>query len=382
MSMKKIYVLVFLCVVTASVYAQKLSGVITDAFTREPLIGVSILNTDNGTGTVTDLDGHYELLITTLPAHLQFSYVGYQTEDKVLKTIPAKYDLVLQADNEVLDEVVVTAGRFEQRMTDVTVSMEVVKPQVIRSQAPTDLSATLQTLPGVEIIDKQPSIRGGGGWTYSVGSRCQVLMDEMTILNPKTGEINWNNVPLENVAQVEVVKGASSVLYGSSALNGVINVRTQRPGLTPQTKVSGYVGIYDNYKNYAYTGARLPLYYGAEASHARRVGNFDVSGSISGFKDEGFDIGEAEACVTPVHIKGGIAQATKMAKDLRENYRIFCSMVIYPVIPKGMIIFRIVSTAAHTMEDVEYTLKVFKEIKAKLDAGLYDGDDIAAMTVK
>ena len=90
-----------------------------------------------------------------------------------------------------LDEVVVTAGRFEQRKTDVTVSMEVIKPEMLRSQAPTDLSATLQTLPGVEIIDKQPSIRGGGGWTYSVGSRCQVLMDEMTILNPKTGEINW-----------------------------------------------------------------------------------------------------------------------------------------------------------------------------------------------
>ena len=71
-----------------------------------------------------------------------------------------------------------------------------------------------------------------------------------------------------------------------------------------------------------------------------------------------------------------------MAKDLRENYRIFCSMVIYPVIPKGMIIFRIVSTAAHTMEDVEYTLNAFKEIKAKLDAGEYDGEDVAAMTVE
>jgi outer membrane receptor protein involved in Fe transport len=113
-------------------------------------------------------------------------------------------------------------------------------------------------------------------------------MDGMTILNPKTGEINWNNVPLENVAQVEVVKGAASVLYGSSALNGVINVRTQRPGLEPQTKVSGYVGIYDNYKNYKYTGARLPLYYGAEASHSRRVGDFDISAAISGFKDEGY----------------------------------------------------------------------------------------------
>lgn len=101
-----------------------------------------------------------------------------------------------------------------------------------------------------------------------------------------------------------------------------------------------------------------------------------------GFRKEGFDIGEAEACVTPIHIKGGLAQATKMVKDLRENYKIFCSVVIYPVIPKGMIIFRIVSTAAHTMEDVEYTLNAFKEIKAKLDEGKYDGDDIAEMTIK
>ena len=268
--------------------AERLTGVVMDGFTREPLIGVTILNKDDGTGTVTDMDGRYALDVKQTPAHIQFSYVGYQTEEKVFKTIPAKFELLLQANNEVLDEVVVTAGRFEQKMTDVTVSIEVLKPEAIRQQAPTDLSSTLQTLPGVEIVDKQPSIRGGGGWTYSVGSRCQVLMDGMTILNPKTGEINWNNVPLENVAQVEVVKGAASVLYGSSALNGVINVRTQRPGLEPQTKVSGYVGIYDNYKNYKYTGARLPLYYGAEASHSRRVGDFDISAAISGFKDEGY----------------------------------------------------------------------------------------------
>ena len=286
--MKHFYSLLVLVCVSQAMLAETLTGVITDAFTREPLIGVTILNTANNSGTVTDFEGAYSLEVTSLPATIKFSYVGYQTEEKVFKTIPAVFNMVMQADNEVLDEVVVTAGRFEQRMTDVTVSIEVVKPQALRSQAPTDLSATLQTLPGVEVIDKQPSIRGGGGWTYSVGSRCQVLMDGMTILNPKTGEINWNNVPLENVAQVEVVKGASSVLYGSSALNGVINVRTQRPGLEPETKISGYVGVYDNYQNYAYTGARLPLYYGAEASHSRRVDNFDVSGAISGFKDEGF----------------------------------------------------------------------------------------------
>ena len=286
--MKHFYNLLVLVLFSQTLFAETLTGVVTDAFTREPLIGVTILNTDDNSGTITDIDGAYTLEVTSLPAHIKFSYVGYQTEEKVFKTIPPVFNLPMQGDNEVLEEVVVTAGRFEQRMTDVTVSIEVVKPQALRSQAPTDLSATLQTLPGVEVIDKQPSIRGGGGWTYSVGSRCQVLMDGMTILNPKTGEINWNNVPLENVAQVEVVKGASSVLYGSSALNGVINVRTQRPNLTPETKISGYVGIYDNYRNYEYTGARLPLYYGAEASHSRRIGNFDVSGAISGFKDEGF----------------------------------------------------------------------------------------------
>ena len=298
MNKNKFSLFLILLIASISAWAQtdgsshmtEVSGVVTDFQTREPLIGVTVCDkNDPSKGTVTDLDGHYTLLVDTKkPTMLSFSYVGYDTETRSVTSVTKVINVPLLQHNEVLDDVVVTAGRFEQRSTDVTVSMEVLKPQALRSQAPTDLSSTLQTLPGVEIIDKQPSIRGGGGWTYSVGSRCQVLMDGMSILNPKTGEINWNNVPLENVGQVEVIKGASSVLYGSSALNGVINVRTQRPGLKPETKISGYVGIYDNYKEYAYTGARLPLYYGAEASHARRVGNFDVSGAISGFKDEGF----------------------------------------------------------------------------------------------
>ena len=275
---------------SGGVHITEVSGVVTDFQTREPLIGVTVCDkNDPSKGTVTDFDGRYTIMVDTRkPTMLSFSYVGYDTETRSVNSLTKVLNVPLLTHNEILDDVVVTAGRFEQRSTDVTVSMEVLKPQALRSQAPTDLSATLQTLPGVEIIDKQPSIRGGGGWTYSVGSRCQVLMDGMSILNPKTGEINWNNVPLENVGQVEVIKGASSVLYGSSALNGVINVRTQRPGVKPETKISGYVGVYDNYKDYAYTGARLPLYYGAEASHSRRVGNFDVSGAISGFKDEGF----------------------------------------------------------------------------------------------
>ena len=211
--------------VFAQSYMTEVTGVVTDFQTREPLIGVTVYDAnDPSHGTVTDFDGNYTISVDTRkPTMLTFSYVGYDSENRSVNATTKVINVPLLTHNEILDDVVVTAGRFEQRQTDVTVSMEVLKPQALRSQAPTDLSSTLQTLPGVEIIDKQPSIRGGGGWTYSVGSRCQVLMDGMTILNPKTGEINWNNIPLENVAQVEVIKGASSVLYGSSALNGVIN---------------------------------------------------------------------------------------------------------------------------------------------------------------
>ena len=85
--------------------------------------------------------------------------------------------------------------------------------------------------------------------------------------------------------------------------------------------------------------------------------------------------------MTPVHVHGDVAQATNIAMDLRENYRIFCSVVTYPVIPKGMIIFRIIPTAAHTMEQVDYTLKAFAEVKDKLAKGYYDGDEVPNMAI-
>ena len=81
---------------------------------------------------------------------------------------------------KLLQEVVVSAGRFEQKLSDVTVSMDVIKSADIARQAPVDITTTLQTLPGIDIVDKQPSIRGGGGWTYSVGARSQILVDGMS----------------------------------------------------------------------------------------------------------------------------------------------------------------------------------------------------------
>lgn len=98
-----------------------------------------------------------------------------------------------------------------------------------------------------------------------------------------------------------------------------------------------------------------------------------------GLRERGFDIGKTNSPVTPVYMKGDVPEATQMVMDLRENYRIFCSIVVYPVIPKGDIIYRIIPTSAHSFEDIDITLKAFEETKKKLDAGLYKAADIPNM---
>jgi glycine C-acetyltransferase len=106
-------------------------------------------------------------------------------------------------------------------------------------------------------------------------------------------------------------------------------------------------------------------------SNARKLQN--------GLKERGFDIGKTNSPVTPVYMKGGVEEATAMVMDLRENYNIFCSIVVYPVIPKGHIIYRLIPSAAHTDSDIEETLKAFTETKAKLDAGAYKVEAIPDM---
>ena len=127
---------------------------------------------------------------------------------------------------------------------------------------------------------------------------------------------------------------------------------------------------------------RLEIIRSAEGD-ALRAQLWQVTRALQkGFRDLGFDIGPAEACVTPVHVQGDVVQATNIAMDLRENYRIFCSVITYPVIPKGMIIFRIIPTAAHTMDDVNYTLNAFAEVRQKLDKGYYDGTEVPNMRIE
>jgi glycine C-acetyltransferase len=103
-----------------------------------------------------------------------------------------------------------------------------------------------------------------------------------------------------------------------------------------------------------------------------------INAMQNGLKAKGFNLGNTNSPVTPVFLNGSVPEATNVIVDLRENYGIFCSMVVYPVVPKGVIMLRIIPTAAHSLADVELTIKVFSEVKEKLEAGKYQSDKIGS----
>lgn len=97
----------------------------------------------------------------------------------------------------------------------------------------------------------------------------------------------------------------------------------------------------------------------------------NVNALQGGLRERGFDLGTTQSCVTPVYLKGSIPEAMALVKDLRENHGIFCSIVVYPVIPKGLILLRLIPTATHTMDDINKTLEAFSAIRERLENGTY-----------
>ena len=130
-------------------------------------------------------------------------------------------------------------------LNEVTVSMEVLKPSLIENKSLQSIENAVDQVPGVNVIDGQANIRGGAGFSYGAGSRVLVMVDEMPMLTADAGDVKWTFLPVENCEQIEVIKGASSALFGSSAINGVINFRTAYAKDEPETKINFYGGVYD-----------------------------------------------------------------------------------------------------------------------------------------
>ncbi len=216
-------------------------GIVKDKKEQFPLIGV-IVNMETY-HIVTDENGNFEFSLPAGEYTCNLSLVGYTPmEVKVNIQSDSIYEMTFEmeiADN-FLQTITVTSGRYDKPIGEVTVSLEVIRPQLINSTNTTALDQVLQKMPGVDIIDGQANIRGGSGYSYGAGSRVLILLDDIPALQADAGTANWNDFPIENISRIEVLKGASSVLYGSSALNGIINVFTGYPSDKPETKAVLY----------------------------------------------------------------------------------------------------------------------------------------------
>lgn len=277
-------------------YAQVYYGSIQDKSNSEPLIGVNILLDGKGVAT-SDFDGNFSLNISEQNHTITFSYIGFKDEVRniQLKIGESKQEAIKMTDNaKLIETVVVSAGKFEQRIEETTVSVEVVKPTFISNKNTTNIQTAIDQVPGVNITDGQANIRGGSGWSYGAGTRVQVLVDDMPLISGDAGQAQWSLISTENINQVEIIKGASSALYGSSALNGVINIRTAYPSDKPETKINFHTGYYDDARRESlnWWGENKRSVFGVDFLHKEKIGNLDLV--LGGFllEDEGYRYGE------------------------------------------------------------------------------------------
>ena len=302
--MRKIFGLLSFMAFIFTCHGQSISGTIIDSENEEELIGVNII-LENGNGTSTDVFGKYNLKVETGTQKVTFRYIGYEDVVKEMSFssgVNKVLDIALKQVSEQLGTVVVSAGRFEQKIEEITVSMEVIKPTLIENKNTTQIETVMDQIPGVNITDGQANIRGGSGWSFGAGTRVLVMVDDMPLISGDAGQAQWSLIATENINQIEVIKGASSALYGSSALNGVINIRTAFPSqkdidknkLPGHTKVTMHMGLIDKAKREElnWNGEKRRAFKGIEFLQSLKLNNLDLSIGGNIFKDDGYRMGE------------------------------------------------------------------------------------------
>jgi len=281
-------------------------GTVYDDKDNSELIGVSVVLKGTTDGQITDDKGKFELQVKPGRITLVFSYMGYDSRnvDVLVREGESKTINTRLSETQMeLDIVVVTGAKYEKKLGEETVSMEVLKGAQI-TQSNSRAEEALNYVPGVNMLGKNTSIRGGGSFADGAGSRVLVMLDDIPIISPENGGVNWSGMPLEAVEQVEIIKGAVSASYGSSAMNGIMNFRTMAVKPEMYNKLLINFGLYQqpkdkkmswfwNRKRISKNGdttSRIhrPLFGGFQFTHAKRYGNLDVLVSGAYQEDEGF----------------------------------------------------------------------------------------------
>lgn len=315
-----VFLLAFLFLAAGANAQTLLTGVATDANTKEPLMGLTLQISGTTLGTTTDFEGRFALELAAGKYEIRCSYVGYEAQKiniEVDGSSPQTLDIAM-TDGLIGDVVVVTEGKYEKKLEESTVSVDVISPKMLQNNVITSLDEAVKKVSGVQMMDGQVNIRGGAGFAFGAGSRVGFLVDGQPLLSAELSDIKWNFVPLENAEQIEVIKGSASVLYGSGSLNGVINVRTAYATEKPYTSFSLYTGIYDQPKidsmrwyNFQDAPEKLPQYTGFFVAHRSQITpNLHIVAGANGHFSNGFIQGLDER-----RLRGNVHLSYRPKKD-------------------------------------------------------------------
>jgi len=273
------------------------TGKVVDRLTREEMEGVRVMVANTSYGALTDTTGSFTLEIQNISSdsvRLVVSQLGYTTRRisiALKQGIQEPIYIALSPLSYLSQDVMITASKgVAQYQQDIPVSISVIRPDFIDLQSSPEVTKILNRIPGVDEQDGQINIRGSSGYAYGVGSRVMVAIDGIPLLSSESTGALTNLIPVDNISQIEVLKGASSVLYGSGAMGGVINIITTDPPRQPQTSVRLRGGIFDSPSNNAldWDGDAHAYQTSAHIYHARKVGNLGVSLQTDLIKDSGY----------------------------------------------------------------------------------------------
>ena len=297
-------------------------GKVIDEQTHEPLAFVNIGIKGKSTGTFSDERGLFQMELTGVECTFIVSYVGYDKLEKHINIDGKKkilLDIEMTPTSLELSTIVVSGSKYEQKVENSIATIEVLKSSSIQVSNPGSIDKAIEKIPGIAIVNNEPQIRGGSGFSSGLGSRVMVMVDDIPILRGDAGRPDWGFLPVDNVEQVEVVKGASSVVYGSSAITGAINIRTVYPKDKPETKVSSFVSVYSKPdREYAAPWKGMnPLIYGLSMSHLQKINNFDLGFGVNYYNDQGYIRGTPESTSDTDFNKGQFEQRVKFYFNTR-----------------------------------------------------------------
>jgi len=277
------FVLLFGLTLSVSCFwSQKgtLEGMVVDA-NNVAIEGANVIcKRDISLGVQSDATGHFKIELPIGNNVLLVRASGMRSDTlklEISENETTTVNVKMQPYSISKDQVTVSVGKFDKPLEEQTVTMVILKPELIENKNTRSIESALDQTPGLNILDGEPQIRGGSGFTFGVGAKVAVLVDDVPMLSGDAGRPEWGFIPVENISQVEVIKGAASVLSGSSALSGSIHIRTAYPTSKPLTKFNFYTGLYSAPSvPDSKWWSDVPVISGVNFIHTKAYGNLDV----------------------------------------------------------------------------------------------------------